>query len=557
MAKLKEFVAMIEREANTKVKRIRSDNGGEYDSKESHAWFRTTGIQWEPTVAYTLEQNGVSERLNRTLIERVVAVIYDFGLNKSLWAEVAKSIIHIKNRSPTAALKSGITPYEAWYNQKPDVSHLRILGCTAWAHTKKERRKKLDSHSRRCQLVGYEGTTIYRVWDPVIKQVIRVRDVVFDEQEVRPVPSTEKGGEGGTVLEYGTTLLPSGSAMGHSNTATMPAIEAEHEPMTTVELEPESQDEPEAETAPIEWERSQLSDIAEEPESSVRPTIEPATMRASEPPTTSATVAKPRKAKRSASEPVEPLRRSERAKRGLLAVVPAIGTDPTTIREARESQDSEKWEAAMVDELQALEKNKTWTLVDLPHGRKALKGKWVYKAKLGSDGAVLRHKDRWVVKGYEQKYGLDYDQTFAIVVKPTMFKTVFALAAVNDWEIEHMDVKSAFLQGKLDDEVYVEQPTGFAKDKRVCRLNRSLYGLKQSPRVWYQTIAAFLIKIGYKPTHADKGLFVNSMGDIVVVYVDDLLLVGPSLERINQLKDELRREFEMSDLGPLSYYLGI
>ena len=144
--------------------------------------------------------------------------------------------------------------------------------------------------------------------------------------------------------------------------------------------------------------------------------------------------------------------------------VEASGDEPCSYLKAINSSERDLWEEAMRDEILSLKANNTWSLKELPHDRKALSGKWVFKKKIGIDGKVAQYKARWVVKGFEQRYKLDYDQTFASVVKPMSYKIIFSLAAIHNWEIEHMDIKTAFLYGKIDEKVYVEQPTGFIKD---------------------------------------------------------------------------------------------
>ena len=162
------------------------------------------------------------------------------------------------------------------------------------------------------------------------------------------------------------------------------------------------------------------------------------------------------------------------------------------------------------------------------------------------------------MKGYEQEYGVDYWDTFAAVVKPVTTRVLLALGASLDWEIEQMDVKTAFLHGKLAETVYVEQPTGYTRAGGVCQLQKALYGLKQAPRVWYRTLAEFLLELGFQKCVYDGALFVNETTGIrVAVYVDDLLILGPAVEAIRALKDQLQHRFRMTDLGPVCDYLGM
>lgn len=231
--------------------------------------------------------------------------------------------------------------------------------------------------------------------------------------------------------------------------------------------------------------------------------------------------------------------------------------EPKSYKHAILHQDRDAWIKATVDEFQSLVENHTWELVEIPPERNVLQARWVFKYKRGLYGQVLRHKARWVVKGYEQQYGVDYADTFASVVKPMSYKALFAIAASLDLEIEQMDVKTAFLYGLLDEDVYVEQAEGFDDNSgRVYKLNKALYGLKQSPRVWYHTLSLFLTSQGYHAIDADASVFSN--GSIfVAVYVDDLLIIGPKMTEINTLKASLHTRFSMTDLGPAAHYLGM
>jgi hypothetical protein len=232
-------------------------------------------------------------------------------------------------------------------------------------------------------------------------------------------------------------------------------------------------------------------------------------------------------------------------------------TEPETFAEAMNSPHSEQWMHAMIDEIDSLTRNGTFIPVNLPPGKHTLQGKWVYKLKRGKDGEITRFKARFVVRGFEQKEGIDYHETFASVVKPMSYKMIFAIAAALDLELEQMDVKTAFLYGGVKEEIYVTQPQGFDdKSGKVFRLRKALYGLKQSPRIWYQTLSDFLETLGFKPLNADVGVFIPGT-TYIAVYVDDLLIAGPDKEEIRQIKAALSKKFEMTDLGPCQYYLGM
>jgi hypothetical protein len=171
-----------------------------------------------------------------------------------------------------------------------------------------------------------------------------------------------------------------------------------------------------------------------------------------------------------------------------------------------EAANDKKWINAMEEELKMIEKNQTWKLVDRPDHKKAIGVKWVYRTKLNPDGSVNKYKARLVVKGYAQIFGVDFSETFAPVARLDTIRLLFALAAQNGWVIHQMDVKSAFLNGYLEEEIFVEQPEGFivqGHEEKVYKLNKALYGLKQAPRSWYSRIDAHLVNLGFEKSPSE------------------------------------------------------
>ena len=236
---------------------------------------------------------------------------------------------------------------------------------------------------------------------------------------------------------------------------------------------------------------------------------------------------------------------------------PSEPYEPQSWKGAMGQQDGAKWLQAAKEEFASLIDNNTWDLVEPPHHQKVLPGKWVFKYKRGISGKILCYKAQWVAKGYEQQFGIDYDQTFASVIKPMSYKALFAIAASLDLEIKQMDVKTAFLYGLVKEDVYVQQPTGLGDNSgRVCKLNKALYGLKQSPRMWYKTLSNFLVSKGFKAIDADNSVF-QCGTSYIAIYVDDLLLIGPDSIVLYEIKLELANRFSMTDLGPVAFYLGM
>jgi hypothetical protein len=233
--------------------------------------------------------------------------------------------------------------------------------------------------------------------------------------------------------------------------------------------------------------------------------------------------------------------------------------DPETFAEASGHPD---WDTAMNEEYRSLMANDTWDLVPLPKGRKLVRCKWVYRTKYASDGSVERHKARLVAKGFSQVEGIDYNETFAPLAKRNSIRLVLSLTVSHKWEVHQMDVKSAFLHGYLQEEIYMEQPPSYVQNDSslVFRLNKSLYGLKQAPRAWYAKMDSFLIATGFSGCHSDPNVYTKKVVShliILVLYVNDLILTGSDSKLLNHVKPSLKKKFEMTDLGFLHYFLGL
>ncbi|GAU33196.1 hypothetical protein TSUD_206550 [Trifolium subterraneum] len=222
------------------------------------------------------------------------------------------------------------------------------------------------------------------------------------------------------------------------------------------------------------------------------------------------------------------------------------------------------WKNAMNEEIKSIEKNNTWRLVDLPAQKKPITVKWIFKIKRNPDGGIVKHKARLVARGFLQQQGIDYNEVYAPVARMETIRLVITIASSMNWSLSHMDVKSAFLNGPLDEEVYVSQPPGFevdAQKDKVYKLQKALYGLKQAPRAWNKRIDTFLHKEGFVKCSVEFGVYMkgNDVSDAILIclYVDDLLITGSNNNCIEKFKGRLKNEFEMSDLGKLNYFLGL
>ncbi|KAL4376396.1 hypothetical protein GQ457_02G039420 [Hibiscus cannabinus] len=238
-----------------------------------------------------------------------------------------------------------------------------------------------------------------------------------------------------------------------------------------------------------------------------------------------------------------------------------VFAEPTSFNDAAKVPE---WIDAMKSEISAIEKNGTWLLTNLPSGKHAIGVNWVYRTKFNHDGTIFKHKARLVVKGYAQIGGVDYGDTFAPVARLDTIKLLIAIAGQLGWNVFHLDVKSAFLNGELEEDIYVCQPEGFVvpgKEHQVYKLKRALYGLKQAPRAWYYKIDFYLQKLGFQRCVNEATLYLKKEknADLLVIslYVDDLLVMGSNDKAVSEFKLSMQKEFEMSDLGLMSYFLGM
>jgi hypothetical protein len=491
--KFKEFKALVENQTEKKIKVLRTDNGGELCKK--------CGIARQKTTPYTPQQNGVAERMNRTLMEKARSMLSGARLGQEFWAEAVSTACYLVNRSPSSALDD-TTPHEVWSGKKPSLQHLRVFGCDAYVHVPKKNRSKLDNKAEKCIFIGYkDGVKGYKLWNPETKKIVYSRDVVF--REVKDV----------TKQEFSPTQ-----------------DEPEKIELELDDAKSESFEEEEAEEA-------------EEPEAEEE---EPHTPEL----------------RRSVRDRRQPERYSPPDFRSNFSLS-ITDDDPRTVREAVNSEDSKLWKKAMVEEMDALDKNEAWDIVELPAGRKTVGSKWLFKKKFNAEGKVEKYKARLVAKGYSQVEGIDFGEIFSPVAKLTSIRFILSIAAAFDLEVEQMDVKTTFLHGDLEEEIYMKQPEGFVvkgKKELVCKLKKSLYGLKQSPGMWYQKFDTYILELRFVRSRADHCVYSKQVGNhfiYVVLYVDDMLLVGNNMDVIKEVKSQLSSKFDMKDLGAANFILGM
>ncbi|CAM8940925.1 unnamed protein product [Rhodiola kirilowii] len=530
---LEVFVNEVERQLDRKVKVVRSDRGGEFYGKFNESgqcpgpfakFLENRGICAQYTMPGTPQQNGVAERRNRTLMDMVRSMLRNCSLPTSLWIYALKTATYLLNRVPSKAVPK--TPYELWTGRKPSVKHLRVWGCPTEVKLYNPHEKKLNPRTVSGFFIGYpEKSKGYIFYCPNHStRIVETGNARFIENgqisgsfEQRKVDINE------LQVEISSPIIPP--------RVVVPIVVSQ--PTGTVE---------------------QHDDRHAPPNESI--TNEPVTIQEDN------------------STPHEPLRRSIRERRSAISNDYVVYTvenecdlsldeEPTSFRNAMESNDSDKWLIAMKEEIKSMHDNRVWDLVELPEGFKAVGSKWTYKTKRDSKGNIERYKARFVAKGFAQKDGVDYKETFAPVSKKDSLRIVLALVAHYDLELHQMDVKTAFLNGDLEEEVYMDQPEGFittGNEHKVCKLRKSIYGLKQASRQWYLKFNDTITSYGFVEIIVDRCIYIKVSGSkfvILVLYVDDILLAANDMCILYETKKYLSKNFEMKDMGDASYVIGI
>ncbi len=524
----KDYAEHLHTETKQKIHTLRTDNGGEYTGHSFRAWLSEQGIRYETSAPHTPEQNGVSERANRTIVEGARSLLHAKHLPLELWGEAISCAVYVLNRVTSKAAPN--TPFQNWYGTKPDVSNLRIFGSTAYIHVPKIERRKLDSKSLRCYFVGYsDSQKAYRFWDPISRKIKTSRDVIFDEQIFyTPAPTPTQLNEDPFNHLILHPLIPADESINHQLSAPLEVAQVEED----VAAPPVDVDNGQ-EIPPV---SVSIPDNLPNPRPD-RERISPYPLRVR-----------------------EPRRRWEESMQST-SYVPEPD-EPRNLNDALKSPDAALWKLAADDEYNSLMDNKTWTLTTLPPDREAIQSRWVLTVKPGVRGATPRYKARLVAKGYSQRPGIDYDETFAPVAKQTTLRTVLSFVAALNLEMCQLDIKTAFLYGELNEEIYLKQPEGYISVESknlVCRLHKCLYGLKQASRVWNQHFDNFLKLFGLTPSESDPCLYLRISGNeftAVTIWVDDGLVCSNSSDVITKIISHLKEHFEMRS-SEANHFVGL
>jgi Reverse transcriptase (RNA-dependent DNA polymerase)/gag-polypeptide of LTR copia-type/GAG-pre-integrase domain/Integrase core domain len=586
-----QFKAYAENLHDAKIKVIREDKGSEFMSNEFNQYCIDNGIERQHTVRNRPQQNGDVERANRTVSDQVTSMLNEANLPVQFWFHAFVALLHVLNRTPTAPLP-GATPYEAWHRNKPDVSHIRVWGCLAYVHVQKDKRKSFGSHMEKCIFVGYPaGYKGWQFYNPVSKKFIISERAEFDERffpgnkptliNAIPTPPSFNLLNGSDMPDLGGhNIYTNQSATSNISPTivTMPMhISSQPEPVYSSPVTAQVFPPPVAPESPISTPPpASPPSTPQPPPQSPLPTIH----SPESPPTPPLALRRPRRniqppgewwrirhpppisSDSEGSDIVDSESEDEDFEGPEVAGVACGIYEPNTYNQAMKSPDAELWRKAAEEEINSLNANGTWDIVPLPPDRKAIGSKWVFKVKRNADGSVERYKARVVAKGFSQRPGVDYTEVFSPTFRMASIRTIIALAARHDYHLHSIDISSAFLNGDLEEDIYMIQPPGFVQfgPEYVCKLKKSLYGLKQSARQWNKKLHSTLTTLGYKRLESDRSIYVyvkDGMLVIIPVFIDDITLASNSKDKIDTTIKELEGHFKLRNLGPTSWLLGM
>ena len=412
------------------------------------------------------------------------------------------------NKCPSSAIDYEI-PDQKWYGEKPDFTKLKPFGCRAYAHVKSG---KLNARAVRCIFLGYQdGVKGFRLWDQESKKLLISRDVVFDESK----------------MPYAADKIQAENKESELEVELM--NRADSEPIVASPASPISSDLPESE----EVQRGSYRLARDRP--------------------------------RRQNKLPEKYSDYDMTFFALCIAEEILYDEPASFQEAMNSLEKEQWIRAMEEEIYSLLKNGTWILVERSKVQKAVGSKWIFKKKIEvSQQSVVRFKARLVAKGYTQQEGIDYNEVFSPVVKHSSIRIMLAIVNHLDWELHQLDVKTAFLNGELEETIFMEQPEGFkvkGQEDKVCLLKKSIYGLKQSCCQWYKKFDSYLSTIGFQKSPYDSCVYIMMKNGkavaFLVLYVDDMLVAAGTLDEVQSIKQSLKETFEMKDMGEASKILGM
>ncbi|KAI0997008.1 Retrovirus-related Pol polyprotein from transposon TNT 1-94 [Podosphaera aphanis] len=534
--KFQEYKQEKELQTGLKIKAMRFDGGAEYKKIKFH------GITRQISAPYTQHQNGVAERLNRTIITMARCMLEHAHLPMRFWEFAVTTACYLKNRMPI--LPENKTPFEIMQGKLPIVSHLRVWGCICYTlvDTQNPRRYKLLPTSQKGIFIGYcESSTQYRVYIPSKigpNKIAISANVRFLEDSFWDWSNSDREQLNIQQLEDPINLDNNDP---EPDTSSSSDSDSDTDSLPSPFLRPReiSVDQPLS---------TEVGAATEVDAITGQPTPPPPipTIPGSFDPTDGPQTQLPRSTR--IRKPIEP----RSAWQPTVHYVGGNNIIPQSYSSAINGADNLEWKAAIHDELESLRSKQVFTPVThVPHGRRPIGSRWVFTVK--SDG---RFKARLVAQGFSQVPGIDYFDTYSPTLRMDSLRIMLAVSAFLDWEIHQIDIKTAYLEGDLSEEIYMRAPEGMSGTKFV-RVNKALYGLKQSGKAWNDKLSSTLISFNFKKSSSDQCIYIhNEIPVIIGVYVDDLVICGENIRHVNEIKGWLSSCFPVKDIGIINTIIG-
>ena len=580
----RKYKAWAENITGCQIGILRDDKGGEYVGREFDDFLAEAGIRREHSIRDTPQQLGVAERMNRSIAEGITTVLSQSGLGRGWWEDAATHWLHGKIRIPSSAI-APFTPFELLYGRKPDASALRPFGCLAYVHLQKDQRPALAPHAEQCIFIGYPPDYKgWKFWCPRTRREIISDSAVFRES----VFPFRKPGLSGIDVSIDflaptpepaipnslTVPFPPPAPAAIAVPAAPPVIAPGNNPAHLVVHIDRPPPVPPEVLPDVELPRP--NDIVERPRTP--PAVRDLVDNFEHHPLNEAPLPEKRPSRARQPGALTEAHLAIDADNVTIPLLDAVecafltsqSMEPRTLAEALKRPDADSWISAALAEIEAHVTNGTWKLAQLPPGKRAIGSRWVFKVKRKPDGSIDKFKGRIVAQGFSQVQGIHYNEVFASTARMAAMRAVIALAAIEDLELDSVDVSTAFLNGDIDAEIYMKIPEGLGVNgdpapgqdpKRwVLELLKGIYGIKQGPRIWSLKLHSVLDNIGFQRTDCDHSVYVYRRGAVRILmptHVDDLLMASNSRRTLQSVKAELGSHFRLHDLGPATSILGM
>jgi hypothetical protein len=526
---------------------LRCDGGGEFMNTKLKQYCIEHGIRIEPTTPHTPELNARAERPNRTIEERIIAMIQMAKVHKSFWAWAALTACYLYNRTPHSALHRQ-TPFEAWSGNKPDLSNLRVLGTRCFVHVPKKTRQKLDPKSKPMTLIGYAPTQkAWKLLDHENKREVLSRHVIF----------------GNEIHDYPQQLTPDDPI---PPIKVVPYVEPKNFETTNpfAHLESEDIDErPEESIEPLELPKPSLDAKNAKPKPSFE--YEPIDTKPKQDIMGGPKHTKRRSVKPPTAEQVN-LAFDQPLEEWALAILAEDAPKILSWKAALQTPLRESYVAAKDKEYASLKKFGVFSSpLPRPSGKRIHDTKLILRQKeTESPNEPPKCKARLCLRGFSLIEGVDYHESYAPVAAMNSLRVFLSYMASIDYELDNVDVDTAFLHSELKEEIYVEIPEGYTQEPHekgmVLRLLKNLYGSVQGPCNWNKDIDALLVKLGFKATISDRCIYKGTFNGklcFILLYVDDMILSTPDPTTTKALKKSIHDVFPITDNGPLTFFLNM